>query len=121
MFRTSVFKGTLTGTLYGKTGRHTSSGEAVFELLGPILYTPIRSEKQLEPTSIRADKSGSKSRAEELVFKGRIQVAPTPMAVNIKNGSKLAVLGSTYKVMDVAPIHNVMDSTIDHYLVDLGL
>lgn len=121
MFKSSVFRGTRVGRLFRQTKRFTSTGEPEFALVGSIRYSPIRSELGVTETSVRADKSGSKSRAEEFSFKGRIQVQPDANGRQLSVGDKLDVLDATFHVMDTNPSYHAMDGGLDHILVDLGL
>ena len=121
MFASGLFEGIKTGELFTKGESYSSTGSPIFSLAGEIRYTPIRLESMLERTSIRADKSGSKSRAEELTFKGRILVEPTETSKKMSNGSILKVLDDEYRIMDINPLFSAMDGDLHHYMVDLGL
>jgi len=64
---------------------------------------------------VRADKSGSKSYADEQVEKGRLLVHPRH---TIAEDDEVEILGKRYVVTGVRPVF-AMDGTIDHIQVEL--
>lgn len=121
MFKSSVFKGTVAGVLFRKGLGYTSTGDPIFGALGKFRFTPITSKTQSEETSIRTDKSGSKSRADEGVAYFRIQIEPSKIGKSIKIGDRVDLLGASYKVASITPVFNIMDAIADHILADLKL
>lgn len=82
-----------------------------------VRFSPIRLASMAQATSIRTDKSGSKSRADETIFKGRILVHPES---SIDNGDTVEIDSVRYEVNEVFPRYD-MGGYLNHYQVDLEL
>ena len=85
-------------------------GEAV-----SIGFTPVRLESVVQPTSIRTDKSGSKSSADETVFLGRILIAPDVVP---SEDDIIDLYGKQYRIESVFPRYE-LQGMLHHYQVDL--
>lgn len=79
----------------------------------PFGLSIVKLDLTMQPTSIRTDKSGSKSRADEDHLIGRV-LSDT----DIPHGALLRILGQRYRVIGVFPRHD-MDGRINHYQIDL--
>lgn len=80
----------------------------------PIGLAPVTLERKLQQTSIRTDKSGSKSHAEEETTNGRFLLEPI---VEPQEGDVLVFEGRSYRLIVVFPQHDML-GTINHYQVD---
>lgn len=112
----TTFLPIMTGWLYKPSKSYTVTGEA--KLTDPVMVrlTPIRLETGFQQTSIRTDKSGSQSRAEESVFQGRVLIHPK---YDVKPGDILEVSEIRYKVESIWPRYE-MNGVLHHYQVDLS-
>lgn len=93
------------------------SGEAIFsDLAVTIKFSYVNFYNRTEPTSIRTDKSGSKSRASEKTSDLRIMVFPD---VRPEFNDELAITQwGRYRVIEVFPRYE-MSTILNHYQVDL--
>src|SRR5690554_906322 len=99
MFRSPAFFPTNIALLRRRTG-YTPAGRPQFGSPITIGISPIRIETSLRDTSIRTDKSGSKSRAEEDTFRGRILIEPT---VTFAVGDLVEFAGQKMRIVSKFP------------------
>lgn len=76
----------------------------------------VRLNSGRQQTSIRTDKSGTQSRAEEVVYDARILIEPD---ATFSFGDKIDLFGLTYKVEVIFPRYE-MTGILHHYQVDLN-
>lgn len=114
MIKSSSFVPTSVGYVSQMVG-HDSKGKPRFSSKKPIRFSPVRMEVEMASTSIRVDKAGSKSRAEEDVAKGRMLVAPT---AEFKRGDRFSFSGRTWRIVSIWPRYE-MDGRLNHYQVDM--
>lgn len=113
-FRTTTFRPTAWAVLYPET-TFSVDGRAT---LGPgvkVGIGPVTLKTTVGPTSIRTDKSGSQSRAEEETYDARLLVHP---GVAVKIGDIMEVYGLHYRVQVVFPRYE-MTGNLNHNQVDL--
>ena len=116
MFKSSAFRPILKGKIssvltYGATGRPNFGEEKDIGLAIIKLATSVTK------SSIRADTSGSQSRAEEKTVDGRIL---TDAAVPVSIGNRIRLLNGTYRVIEVFPRFD-MSGLHHHNQVDLEI
>ena len=104
-----------TAKLIKSSAGFSVTGDRLFELPVKVGISIIRLATSVSQTSVRADKSGTKSYADEQLEKGRVLMHPrhTP-----KEGDKLEIRGVEYEITGVRPVFS-MDGKIDHYQVEL--
>lgn len=83
----------------------------------PTRVAIITLRGKAERSSVRADSSASRGRAEEAVADGVVLTLP---GVVINTGDKLGLLGANYEVISVFPRHD-LDGLLGHNQVDLRL
>lgn len=116
MFATSSFKPVLRGT-FQKVMGHDRFGRSGFSDPIPFGLSVIKLDTTVQPTSIRTDKSGSKSFADEPTVSARIlsdTLLPHDAVVSI------GLVAERYRVMGVFPRYD-MDGRVNHYQIDLTL
>ena len=94
-----------------------------FSVTGERTYAPavtvginiVRLATDVTATSVRADKSGTKSYADEQLTKGRILVHPRFKAAE---DDLVEIFGVQYKITGVRAVVS-MDGKIDHYQAEL--
>jgi hypothetical protein len=96
---------------------YTVTGQKEYGPAAPVGITPINLISELQSSSIRADKSGSKERASEQTANYSILVAPT---ASLKEDDAITIMGKRYKIWRVEPTFS-MSGQIDHYQVALKL
>jgi hypothetical protein len=89
-------------------------GRPAFKPAVKVFCTPIRFEIRQEKTSVRTDKSASKSAAEEPKAMARLLVHPDAV---IKNGDKVVCRGVALKVIEVFERVTLFNSR-HHWQVD---
>lgn len=115
MPRTTSFLSNSKGLVYKQDG-YTVDGRPAFSKPTVLHYSPIKLDRRIAKTSIRTDKSGSKSRADEAVVQGRILVHPRTPVIE---GSVLKLGNVLWKVASVWDRFGSMDGSLSHYQVDL--
>lgn len=105
------------GKLYKARDEYTVTGLRAFSQPVDIGLSVIRLAGSVTPTSVRADKSGTKGYADEELFKGRVLVHPR---VKPKEGDLLEVFGEKYRVEGVRDVRD-MAGKLDHYQVELDV
>lgn len=98
----------------------TSDG---FSVTGERLFLPpvdiglsiVRLTTSVTQTSVRADKSGTKSYADEVLEKGRVLVHPKH---KVAEGDQIEIAGERYEISGVRPVYG-MDGKLDHFQVEL--
>lgn len=114
--RTTNFIPKHQGTLY--TGvSYTDTGDELPANPVRMRFSVVRIRTATRDTSIRTDKSGSQSRAEETFYDGRILVYPD---ITPENDQVVSVLGVTYRINEVQPKFDALGN-LNHYQVDLTL
>ncbi len=114
MFATSSFIPVSRGT-YKVIAQHDRFGRSAFADRGSFGFSIIKLDLTIQPTSIRTDKSGSKSFATEEVAAGRIL-----SDVELPHGAIVSIRGQDFQVIGVFPRHD-MDGRVNHWQVDLAL
>ena len=114
MYKSSSFRPLHTGYLSKPTG-YDSKGNAVYGVETPARFSIVKYKQVVEPTSIRTDKSGSKSRAEEQTYDIQLMVDPK---VKISANGRYRVFNNTYRVIKVFPRYD-MAGMLHHHQVDL--
>lgn len=103
------------GSLYRKAG-YSETGLSYFDKSVTVRFSYVRFREQLEQTSIRTDKSGSKNRAREVYADLRIMTYPSTKPA-FEDEFELDD-GTRYKVVSVIPRYE-MSNILNHYQVDL--
>ena len=116
MFKSSAFRPIIQGKIsristYGVAGRPNFGEERNIGL------AIIKLATSMSKSSIRADTSGSQSRAEEKTASSRI-LADARVPVNI--GDRIRLLGGEYRVIEVFPRYD-MSGMHHHNQVDLEI
>lgn len=78
-------------------------------------FAPVKLDMSIGKTSIRTDKSGSQSRAEEELFDGRILVKPSTV---LQFDDIVEIGPKKFKVVTIHPRYE-MNHELHHYQVDL--
>lgn len=94
-----------------------------FSVTGDRLFAPavkvgisiVRLATNVTQTSVRADKSGTKSYADEQTEKGRVLMHPRHVPAE---GDLIEIDGDTYEITGVRKVY-AMSGKIDHYQVEL--
>lgn len=110
----SNFRPTLRAKKFIRDG-YDETGQPNYVQSEEIRYSVVNLEHGISQTSIRADKSGSKSRAEEPVRTGRILVSPYD---TVENGDLLIIRGMQWRVSAVKYRYDMVGK-IHHFQVDL--
>lgn len=105
------------GKLYKARNEYTVTGQRAFSQPVEVGLSVIRLASSVSPTSVRADKSGTKSYADEELFKGRVLIHPR---VKPKEGDVLEVFGEKYLIEGVRDVRD-MSGRLDHYQVELDV
>lgn len=112
----SAFIPTAVGYLKAAGSDFTSTGDRIYGKKVKIGLSIIRVTDDVQPTSVRADTSGSKSFADENVEQGRALVHP-----RIKpkvNDILIDPIGDEYEIKGVRPVWD-MHGKVDHYQCEL--
>lgn len=97
------------------SGEFTVDGQPKFAPGVKVGISVVRLVKSISPTSVRADKSGTKSYADEQLEKGRLLVHPR---VEPREGDQVEFAGHTWSISSARPVY-AMTGKVDHYEVDL--
>lgn len=111
----STFIPLMTARLY-PVASYDVTGKVVLKDPIEIGIAPIRLDTTVQPTSIRTDKSGSKSRADEVIFQGRVLVHPKH---TVQQGQIMEISGTRYRIVSVWPRYE-MNQMLHHWQVDLS-
>lgn len=114
MYKSSNFRPSQKATLrrsigYDELGKHAFASPKVIRL------SVIRLESDVNPTSIRTDKSGTKSRAEEKLHVGRVMIAANEV---FKVGDQLDLHDIRWEIDSIHPRFDI-NGRLHHYQVDL--
>lgn len=112
----SAFIPTSTGYLKAAGSDFTSTGDRIYGARVKIGLSIVRVTDAVQPTSVRADTSGSKSFADENVEQGRALVHPRhrPQV----NDILIDPLGDEYEIKGVRPVFD-MNGKLDHWQCEL--
>lgn len=111
----SAFYPTQIAKLHRAASEFSASGTRVFA--PPILVgiSVVTMRQATDQTSVRADKSGTKSYADETIKAGRLLVHPR----TVPAGDDLIEVGGVkYRIDGVRPVFD-MQGRLDHYQVEL--
>lgn len=103
-------------TLMRQTG-YDQNGRATWNGATSIKVAIVTLRSSIERSSVRADSSASRGRAEEIRADGVVLV---PETVTIDTQDRLSMLGKTYEVMSVFPRHG-LDGFLGHNQVELRI
>lgn len=112
----SAFIPTTVGYLRSASEDFTVTGDRLFGEPVKVGLSVIRVTDDVQPTSVRADTSGSKSFADENVERGRCLMHPR---VKPKNNDLLVIAGDEHRIDGVRPVFD-MFGKVDHYQVELS-
>lgn len=112
----SAFIPTIQATLRAATTKFTVAGKRQYADPVPVGISVIRALNLSQPTSVRADTSGTKSFADESIIKGRALIYP---CVSPKIDDLLFVRDDQYEIKGVRKVYD-MSGGIDHYEVELA-
>lgn len=98
------------------SSRYDDFGDPIYESSGVIKFSVIKLKSECSQTSIRADKSGSKSRADEVIQDGRILVDPKS---EFSMGDIFIISNQKWKVSSITPKYDMV-GLLDHFQVDLS-
>lgn len=104
-----------TAKLHKSSDGFSVTGDRLFEKPIQIGVSIVRLATNVTQTSVRADRSGTKSYADEMLEKGRVLVHPKH---KVAEGDRIEILGELYEISGVRPVFS-MDGKIDHYQVEL--
>lgn len=93
----------------------TVTGERAFEPAVRVGISIVRLATAVSQTSVRADKSGTKSYADEQLEKGRVLMHPRHKP---SEGDQIEIFGEVYEITGVRKVM-AMDGNLDHYQVEL--
>lgn len=111
----SAFIPTTFAYLKSVTGEFTAGGEQLWSKPVRVGVSIVRWENRVSQTSVRADRSGTKSYADEEVPKGRVLIHPRHIP---KEGDILIFSNQEFVIESVREVY-AMDGKLDHYQVDL--
>jgi hypothetical protein len=97
-----------------RTGRDEYAQETFSDPV-EIGYSPVRLERKVEKTSVRADSSASRGQADQVVVNASILVEKT---VTLALDDRLTIEGDDYRVSLIHRRKNVF-GVLDHLQVDL--
>lgn len=112
----SAFIPTIRATLRAATLQFTASGSRQYADPVPVGISIIRSLVMSQPTSVRADTSGSKSFADEKIIKGRAMIYP---CVRPRENDLLFTDIESYEIVGVNPVYD-MAGNVDHWIAELA-
>lgn len=110
-----MFKPNATCTLYSRTDEQDVYG--VYSFLPPKMNTPcavVQMDLVVKKTSVRADSSASRGRAEEEIGLVRLLF---PSTVSIQEYDVVEINGVVIEVIRIFPRRDVLGK-VDHYQVD---
>lgn len=104
-----------TAKLIKASAGFTVTGERRYEEPVRVGISIVRLATSVSQTSVRADKSGTKSYADEQLEKGRVLMHPrhTP-----KEGDIIEIFGDRFEITGVRKVF-AMNGILDHYQVEL--
>lgn len=111
----SAFIPVNTAYLKSTTGKFTAGGTPLWGEKVKVGISIVRLANQVGQTSVRADRSGTKSYADEEVSKGRVLLHPRHKP---QKGDILIIHGAEYVIEGIREVY-AMDGRIDHYQVEL--
>jgi hypothetical protein len=111
----SAFIPTQVGYLMRSGDSFTVTGSPQYGQKERFGVSMIRVEDNSQPTSVRADTSGSKSFADENIEVARMLMVPQAKP---KINDLFEFMGDTYEVQTVKPVYS-MYGGLDHYQVDM--
>lgn len=111
----SAFIPTTIGYLKRAGEDFTVTGDRLFGSPVKIGLSVVRVTDNMQQTSVRADKSGTKSYADENVEQGRALVHPRIVP---KVNDLLTILGDDFEIKGVRPVFD-MHGGLDHYQCEL--
>lgn len=115
MYRRSNFRPNIKAFVKRSLG-YDESGKRVYEEPVKIGISIVNLKSQSRATSIRADKSGTKSRADESVSQGRVLVSAE---TEVRVGDLLIINHEEWEVNSKTPRFDQV-GRIHHYQVDLS-
>lgn len=115
MFKTSTFR-PIASALHRSVTGFDATGRPILDDGRKVGFSPIKIDHSVRQTSIRTDKSASKSRADEDVVDARLLVEPR---AQLALGDILEFNGAQYRVVTIFPRYD-MSGIVDHYQVDLA-
>lgn len=74
----------------------------------------IRLERKLEPTTVRADSSGSRGHGDEMTLGSRLLLDARTVA---RLGDQISVAGVLLRVTGMNPVFDAVSGEMDHYAV----
>lgn len=116
MFLSSMFLPTMYVTVQKNVG-FSVSGQKEFGATKIVGISPINLISEVQSSSIRADKSGSKERASERTANYSILVSPN---ADIAEDDAITINGTRYTIWRIEPTYS-MAGQIDHFQVALKL
>lgn len=116
MCRMSAFIPTIQARLRARTMQFTASGARQYADPVPVGISIVRVLNLSEPTSVRADTSGTKSFADESIIKGRALIYP---CVKPKIDDILLVGDESYELKGVRAVYD-MYGQVDHWEAELA-
>ena len=102
------------GKLFKVTGTN-STGDPILDDGVSVGFSAVRSERVVQQTSVRTDKSGSNASAEEVVYIYRILVEPK---ANPEEGDIMEIEGRLMRIESSWPRRS-MSRLLVHHQVDL--
>jgi hypothetical protein len=112
----SAFIPTTVGWLQAAGVDFTVTGDRLYSEPVKVGLSVIRVTDDVQPTSVRADTSGSKSFADEEVEQGRCLMHPR---IRPKINDLLTIGDDKHEVKGVRPVYD-MYGKVDHYQVELA-
>ena len=112
----SAFIPTTVGWLQAAGEDFTVTGDRQYSAPVKVGLSVIRVTDDVQPTSVRADTSGSKSFADENVEQGRCLMHPR---IRPKINDLLTIGDDKHEVKGVRPVYD-MYGKVDHYQVELA-
>ena len=97
------------------SGEYDESGNRTWLPAIDVGISIVRLATNVDPTSVRADRSGTKSYADEQLEKGRVLMHPR---VKPEEDDLLEISGDQFKITGVRKVF-AMDGVLDHYQVEL--
>lgn len=112
----SAFIPTTNGYLRRASEQFTASGLRSYSDPIPVGLSVIKVSQSIDQTSVRADKSGTKSFADESLGQGRalLEIYAVP-----KPDDLLQIGAVTFEIAGVRPVYD-MYGEVDHYQVELS-
>lgn len=99
-----------------KFTQYDQYGIPQFSVKKPVKCSVVRFKLQQEKTSVRADSSASRGRAEEMLYD---VILLFPKNINIKSGDRVEIFDTILKAEDVETRLDI-NGRIDHFEVSLN-